>query len=216
MSSSKVARSFYFNENSVPIGNQEYLQRVETERRNASPLEQRFRQLQEQAARNQKKAYEDGFEAGRKQGLTQGEAEAEKVRQHLQGVASALHAFHQQLYEQSREQLAELAFDLADRIVGSRSQREQDLVMETISKCVSEILDKTKLKIRVSPQQHDFIKQNLDNIRALDEGITQILVEPDPRVATGGCVVETDSGTADGRLQSQLEMLRRGLLTQES
>ncbi|MFH2056900.1 MAG: FliH/SctL family protein [bacterium] len=216
MSSSKVVRRFSFTEQSVPIGNQEYLQRVETERRDASPLEQRFRQLQEQAVRNQQRAYQDGFAAGQKQGLAQGQAEAEKVRQHLQGVAAALEAFREQLYEQSRGELTELAFALADRIIGSRSEREQELVIETVARCVSEILDKAKIKIRVNSRQVDFIKENLESIRALDESISQISIEPDQRVAPGGCIVETDSGTADGRLQSQLEMLRRGLLAQES
>ncbi len=213
MSSSRVVRTVSFAETSVPVGSNEFLKRIETERRDASPLEKRFRELREQAARDKDKAHQDGLAAGRKQGLAQGQAEAEKVRQHLQGVAVALEEFRQQLFEQSRQELLELAFALADRIIGSRSEREQELLLDTIAKCVREILDKTHLKLRINPEQAEFVKENLDNIKSIDETIANIGVEPDPRVAQGGCVVETDSGTADGRLESQLEMLRRALIS---
>lgn len=215
MSSSKVVRSFSFTEHSVPVGTEDYLQQMELSRRDASPLEKRFRQLQEQARKDKEKAFQEGLAAGCKQGLAQGQAEADKVRNHLQGVTAALEAFRQELFEQARNELVEFAFALADRIVGARSQRENELVLETVAKCTREILDKTKLKIRVNPQQAEYIKENLDAIRALDESIAQIAVEADARVATGGCVVETDSGTADGRLQSQLAMLHRALVATE-
>jgi flagellar biosynthesis/type III secretory pathway protein FliH len=43
-----------------------------------------------------------------------------------------------------------------------------------------------------------------------------LTAEADSRISFGGCVVDTDSGTADGRIESQLQMLKAELTKIES
>jgi flagellar assembly protein FliH len=216
MSSSRVHRRFAFGEQAVPVGSEEYIRRIQEARRLESTEEQRLQQLREQAKKDKALAYQEGLAAGRQEGLAQGKREAEQVRANLHGAVEALLVYRRKLLEDSRQDLFELAFALADRIVAARAEREQDIVLNTIFRCIGEILDKSKIKIRVNPAQAEFVKANLEQIKSQDESIAQVTVEADARVDVGGCLVETDSGSADGRLTSQLQMLHRQLLGEPS
>ena len=87
--------------------------------------------------------------------------------------------------------------------------------METIHRCIAEILDKTRIKIRVNPAEFEFVKTRFDELIKTNEAIAATIVESDNRVSVGGCIIETDSGSADARIESQLRMLREKLITLE-
>jgi flagellar assembly protein FliH len=143
-------------------------------------------------------------------------AEAEQIRAKIQSVMSELASFREALYKRAGGQLQELAFAIAEQIVAARAAREEEVVLETINRCISEILDAGKIKVRVNPNQRQFVQDSIDLIKEQNDSVNQIVIEADSRVSPGGCVIETDSGSADGRLSSQLATLKRELESLES
>jgi len=211
MSLSKVISNFEMAEETVPIGPREVVERIEQQRRDSSPEEIRFRQLEEKYNRENEEAYQRGVAEGEARGLRTGQAEAVQVKNNLGAVINEINNYKNTLYLQSRQTLLDLAFALADKIVGARVDSEQGMVLESINKCINEILDKTNLRLKINPQQLQFVKQQIESIKQDNESISLIMVEEDNRVTPGGCIIETDSGSADARIESQLQMLRREL-----
>ncbi|TFH62140.1 MAG: hypothetical protein E4G91_07840, partial [Candidatus Zixiibacteriota bacterium] len=119
------------------------------------------------------------------------------------------------VYEEAKVQLVELAFAIADKITAARGISDRDTVIETINRCIGEILDKTRMRNRVNPAELDFVKQRFDELVKNNEAAAAAIVESDNRVSAGGCIIETDSGSADARIESQLRMLREKLITLE-
>jgi flagellar assembly protein FliH len=215
MSSSKVISRFALAGEAHPVGTEEFVDQFNREREEHSTEGQKLRQLAQQHEIAVKQAFQNGYAEGQAAGSQQGLAEARRVEAQLATTISALVNYRQSVFDQAKPQLLELAFAIADKITASRAVAESDTVMETINRCIAEILDKTRLKIRVNPEQCEFIKTRVDELSKAHDAIAATTVESDSRVSVGGCVIETDSGSADARLESQLRLLRDKLIALE-
>lgn len=212
MLSYKGSANFTMADKRVPIGPDDVVERIYRQRREKSPEELRFRELQEQSKKEKAEAYQSGLANGHSDGLREGRAEADQVRAGLADAIKELANYKSTLFLQSKQALLDMVFAMADKVVAARVETEEAVVLQTIKNCVDEILDSSRIKIRVNPQQVQFVKDNIDLLKQHDDSILQVSVDSDSRVTSGGCVIETDSGSADGRIESQLEFLKNELL----
>jgi flagellar assembly protein FliH len=215
MSSSNVYSHFAWTEEAQPIGSEQFVDRYLRQREADSSEGQQLRQLEQQHQAEVQQALQNGYAQGETAGLQRGLDETRRVEAQLAAAINALLSFRQTVYEQAKAQLMELAFAIADKITAARAVTEHDTVIETIDRCIGEILDKTRMKIRVNPAELDFVKQRFDELVKSNEAAAAAIVEADNRVSVGGCIIETDSGSADARIESQLRMLREKLITLE-
>lgn len=215
MSSSNVYSHFAWTEEAHPVGSEQFVDEYLRQREEDSPDGQQLRQLEQQHQAEVQKARQNGYAQGEAVGLQRGLDEARRVEAQLAAAINALLGFRQTVYEEAKAQLVELAFAIADKITATRGIAERDTVIETINRCIAEILDKTRMRIRVNPAELDFVKQRFDELVKNNEAATAAVVESDNRVSAGGCIIETDSGSADARIESQLRMLREKLITLE-
>ncbi len=216
MSLSNVIRHFALADETEPVGSEDFVRQALETRDATSPEGQRLLAVQQQAEREKQECYAKGLDAGQKLGLQRGLAQMNQFKTNLQTTIEGVTAYRATLYKEAEQQLFELAFTLADKILGARSQRERELVLDSISKCIAAILDKSGIRIRVNPAQSGFVKENIDAIKQANDELSHVTVEADSRVAVGGCIIETDSGSVDGRIASQLSHLQRELETIES
>lgn len=212
MSSSKILYSATLKQQPVPVGSDEFIQRYQKQVEENSSEGQKIRQLEQQHQIELQQTYRKGFADGENIGLNKGLSASRQVENELRQIINTLVNYQRSIYAQASDQLFNLAFALADKIVKSRGEAEKEVVLDTVKKCLHEILDKSRLTIRVNPAQADFVKQHLAEVMSSGESMGNVLVEPDQRVAGGGCVIETDSGNADARLENQLQMLHEKLL----
>ena len=215
MSLSNVYSHFAWTKEAHPVGSEQFIDQYLRQREEESSEGQQLKQLEQQHQAEVQQALRNGYAQGEAIGLQHGLDEARRVEAQLAAAINALLSFRQTVYEQAKTQLMELAFAIADKITAARGVAERDTVIETIARCIGEILDKTRMKIRVNPAELDFVKQQFDELVKSNEAAAAAVVESDNRVSAGGCVIETDSGSADARIESQLRMLREKLITLE-
>lgn len=151
------------------------------------------------------RAVELGREAGRKQGR-------EEV---LEGVKSGLAALSQAVdmceraFATECEQLAESCAEIvaeAFRKLAGPALVTPDAALCVVLEVLERVKDERSLTIRVSAQDLPFLESQTSAIQeAL--GAHSWTLCADPRVAVGGCLVETALGTLDGRLETQLQEL---------
>jgi flagellar assembly protein FliH len=215
MSSSNVYSDFAWTEKAHPVGSEQFVDQYLRQREEESSEGQQLKQLEQQHQAEVQQTRQSGYAQGEAVGLQRGLDETRRVEAQLAAAINALLSFRQTVYEQAKVQLVELAFAIADKITAARAVAERDTVIETIDRCIGEILDKTRMKIRVNPAELDFVKQRFDELVKSNEAAAAAVVESDNRVSVGGCIIETDSGSADARIESQLRMLREKLIALE-
>jgi flagellar assembly protein FliH len=215
MSSSKVLSQFAWTEVAHPVGSEQFVDKYLREQEEESPEGKKLRELEQQHQAAVQQAYNNGYAQGESAGSQRGLEEARRVEAQLSAAVAALANHRQVVYEQAKGQLVELAFAIADKIASSRGIAERNTVIETVEHCIAEILDKTRMRIKVNPAEIEFVKQRFDEIVKVNDAAATALVEADNRVSLGGCIIETDSGSADARIESQLRMLHDRLIALE-
>lgn len=175
---------------------------------------------QKEAARILEEAEEFAAEIRRE---AETEAENLKMQAYARGTANALEEFEANLIE-SREirekvwrdtekDLLRLAVRLAERIVGREIEKDDNTIIEIISTALQNARQQEKLTVRVNPKDLPAIEKETENF-ASGGRIQFIDFVADPRVESSGCLIESEVGTIDARLETQLRVLERALLSQ--
>jgi flagellar assembly protein FliH len=66
--------------------------------------------------------------------------------------------------------------------------------------------------LKVNPKDLDLVREHRKEWVEAVEGMGTLTVEADPAIARGGCVLETDAGDVDARVEERLAMLNTALL----
>jgi len=177
--------------------------------------ESAYRQLEVKSRLASEEGYRRGFEEGKKighnEGLSLGKTESKTIIDQIQPLLSDIARQKNEILLLAENDLLNLALTIAEKIVGSLAAAHQELVIDTIKKSLPILLEKSRLTIKVAPEQEEFVRQNFENILSLDKDLKEIKIEADRRIGPGGCVLETTSGRVDARIEKQLEVLTSAL-----
>lgn len=159
-----------------------------------------------------RKSHDEGYELGYKAGLEKGLAEAEKVLgQFNQAIKDAV-SQRESILEESREKILNLVLEISRKVTFDAIELDPEATLEMINGVINTLIDRSRLKIKVNPNHHPIIEQNINRFLTGSATIKEIAIEPDPRVRYGGCFIETPSGDIDARLESQFEVIKEVLV----
>ena len=167
-------------------------------------------------------AYDTGFAEGRQQGWNAGHEEGlhtglQQGRQDADSAArlqaDALTALGDAITEAwTRNQAAleagaiEIAYAALLRIIG-QSAGDLAAVTDIVRRVLEQAPERTLQRIRLSPADHALLTQDGHGLN-----LGGALLVADERVTTGGCIIDTDVGSLDGRLETQLQELKMMLV----
>lgn len=119
----------------------------------------------------------------------------------------------EKVWRETEKDLLRLAVRLAEKIIGREIEQDEKTIVDIVSNAVQNARQQEKLTIRLNPQDLPILEKEIERISAGSK-IKYIDFAPDPRVDSGGCLIESEVGTIDARLNTQLRVLERALLSQ--
>jgi len=172
--------------------------------------------------------YSKGFIDGKEEGIVEGVASAkkemqqkiEKVKLELETTQAAkkkvqdlLRSLEEGLSNEVisfEKQSVQLVYEVVLKIIGAEAV-DKNLIEKTLKKSFAKCIDNKILKIRLSLEDYQLIKGDklTNNITTLLENVELI---PDVKILPGGCIIETDAGSLDSRLDEQLVKFKGFLL----
>jgi type III secretion protein L len=162
------------------------------------------RQAQElvDAARQESaRVFEEAREAGHQQGLAE-------VSEHV--LRAKL--LQTEVLQKSEKEIVALACRVAAKILGRDLERDPRLVVELCAHAIESVRSAQQVVVRVNPADAALLREDKRRLMELVGRVKEIALKEDPDVARSGCIIETDAGTLDAQLATQLEMLQNLLL----
>lgn len=161
-----------------------------------------------------KKVELEAAEVGHRQGLAAGEAAARaEVAEAVKALAE-LHDAAKAALQEGLEDLegvaVQIAFEAITKVLGQELS-QADGVMALIREVASRAREQAVLTVRLGARDYGLIQECREALSQSLNGVRVDLVS-DSRIAFGGCVVESDSGTLDGRLEVQLRRLKDAMV----
>jgi type III secretion protein L len=141
----------------------------------------------------------------REQGRQEGLAQATEVLLRARQEAAAIVA-------RSEEELVRLALLVAEKIIGRALDLDPNLVLDIAAEAIESVRQQRELVLRVCPEDAARLRNSRKKLMDLLGRTKDIAVREDPEVERGGCIIETENGTVDAQLSTQLRMLEIALL----
>ena len=179
-----------------------------------SDAHQRARQLIEEAADRanelvdavRKTAHDEGYAAGN----DQANREMSDMMTTMHNLVDMARVERHKLIESAEPELVRLATGLAERILHQQIALDRGVVVEMAKVAIARLVDRESVTVRVNPADLERMRQHRDEFLNTSD-IKHLRIIEDQRVDRGGVVVETDGGTIDARISTQLNEAKRVL-----
>lgn len=144
----------------------------------------------------------------REEGLAQARAEFEETLARFGRLVAGLAAAVQRAAEDATPIIADLAVEVAARILCTEVTVRPEVVAAMVSDAVARLAGAAEVTVRVHPDDLAAVEAHRPRIEEAAGGRLQIV--GDDRT-DGGCLVESASGLVDARLSTQLREMRKAL-----
>lgn len=168
-------------------------------------------EAKEQARFCEEEAKKRGFEAGYQEGMAAAQKECADTLAQARKVIMDAHREKVRILQSSEQLLVNLALAVAEKIMHRACQEGSTFILSVVREAIRQVEDAKRVEIRVHPSELPLLKKHMKEI-AQDGGLIQeCVVHADPQIQPGGCVVQTEKGNVDARLDTQLQALRQAL-----
>lgn len=183
---------------------------------------------QTEASQLRQKAYDQGFIAGREDGLKKGtedgraagrQAALGEHREKLEQLANTLAATITQL-DQARcrlesaaaTEVVKLAVAIARRVTKLQGAMDNGILTENIHAAMKLVVHGSDVRIAVNPCQKQMLLEVLPQLRLQWPAVTHVELAEDASLAPGGCRISTAAGEIDAELDRQIDRIAADLL----
>ncbi|MBJ80571.1 MAG: flagellar assembly protein FliH [Myxococcales bacterium] len=172
---------------------------------------QQIRQKAMQEAEEIKKAAmaegEQIKQQAREEGYMEGKAAgAEELTEMIATSSQRL----QMIEEQVEPQLKDLALRIARKILGRELEFHPEAVVDIVKQALSDkARQRREVYLRVNPDDLQYIREHKAELLEVLGRAKEIGLREDPGVEPHGVIIETDAGTIDAQLETQLAVFER-------
>ncbi len=161
---------------------------------------------------------ENARSAGNEQGYNAGKAMAEEelapVIATIRELIESIRVQRTAIFNAAEPELVRLAMAIAERIVHGELATNPNVVVENVRQALTRLVTREVVTLRLNPADVDTIRRHRDGIVSASD-VEHLRIVEDQRVDRGGVVIETDSGTIDSKVSTQLREARRALVTDD-
>jgi len=105
-----------------------------------------------------------------------------------------------------------LALRIAEKIIGRSLEQDPELIVELCASAIDNLRSARAMVLRVHPKTAAVLRAKKPVLMELIGRAVDLAIKEDPEVVPVGCIVQTEFGTVDAQLPTQLEMLQNILL----
>ena len=126
-------------------------------------------------------------------------------------MAAQIGAAREELWRRQESEMVGLSLDIARQVVKAEIAQNPEVVRQVLSNAIRRISDKDNVRVRVSVSDAPRVKEMRQDLMEIVDGLRHLEILDDRRVADGGCVIETNAGTIDAKIETQLAEVARAL-----
>lgn len=178
---------------------------IEEARRCASELlEEAKNQAMSEVTAITEKAHQEGFEAGRQEGLS-------NITEELRDKIVAVNDFAKNSFEIKKNiiksahvDIIQLIVEIAQKVCSKSLELDDNILKELTQKAIHSLKDKEDITIIVNPEMAEKIYAISDELKELIPQLSSIKIIEDQSISPDGTIVESPLSRVDCRIKSQI------------
>jgi len=143
----------------------------------------------------------DGIKAGRLEILKEIEGELGLIRSLIEGIQRS----REEIYERIETEVVEMALAIARKVIYRVTEQDREIAVSIAREAIKRASEREMLKIKINPADYEVLNKRRTELLQCMDGIKSILFEVDESIQPGGCLIETNRGDIDARIDSQIK-----------
>ena len=167
------------------------------------------RQVTELKSNARKEGYDTGFEGGFKKGKESAKEEFSPFLETTQNLIEELSGFRKEMYDKVEREMIEMVINLTKKVIHFEFSTREDAVQDMIRLAVQSVLDRESMVIKINPTDKEYAESFRPELHHMFNEIKNITFVAHSGIERGGCVVETNFGVIDARIEKLEEQIDR-------
>jgi len=158
----------------------------------------------------EKTAYENGFRQGEKAGMEVAEKKVESLMRRYADALLEIGKTKTSLYTQVERDVVKLAIEVAKKIVYREIQADPEIIQALVKVALSHVAEKSAVTVHLHPTDYNFVLEHRAQLVQAGESSCEVVLLADKGIERGGCLVETECGEIDARIEERFREVERG------
>ena len=124
-----------------------------------------------------------------------------------------LNGIRKETYLQIEKEVAELALAIAQKVICREVATDKETVVCVAKEALAKVDDPGNITIKMNPADLQFINETKYQLANLVTDVNSITFEGEESIQSGGCIIETELGEIDARIEKQLEAVKESFLS---
>ncbi len=153
----------------------------------------------------EEQAYIKGFEKGEKEGLESARQRVGSLLGSFKEALLELDSLKKDLLLNSERESVELSLAVAKKIVCQEIATNRDVVLNVVKEALKKVVGNENIRVRMCPDDLNIMNEFKSQLPELMEDFNKVSFEGDESITQGGCIIDTNQGDIDARIEKQLK-----------
>lgn len=158
----------------------------------------------------------DSFDAGLKEGKELAERGLINVFRALRSSSETIHNLRDKIVRESEDEIINLVVLIARKVIIREITEDRSILAGVVQNALAGLSAREEITVRINPDDYLLVTSGHDELLRNEVLNERLLLKPDPSVAVGFCLVDTDMGTIDASLDGQIDQIYRSLIEQRT
>ena len=154
--------------------------------------------------------YEKGFQEAYEKGESSAKEEFTPLLKTINSLIQELGAFREMMYPKVENEMIEMITGLTKKILQHEIETKEDSVKQMLLLAINSVIDKENMVIQIHPSDKTHAESFYPELKNLYKDIKNVTFEEHSGIEKGGCVITTNFGTIDARvdqLENQIDQI---------
>jgi flagellar assembly protein FliH len=156
----------------------------------------------------EQQAHEKGLSEGIRKGRALQKQETLQGVQALTTLIDEVTGLKKSMLEAAEEQILQLVLAVAEKLIHMEITTNREVIQSVLKAAMRNIVDRENMKVRVHPQDYQYLLEIKSDFLQSFDGIRNIVFEEDSSILRGGAIIETTFGEVDARLDQQYNEIK--------
>ncbi|MEE9257588.1 MAG: FliH/SctL family protein [bacterium] len=183
-----------------------------------SPEEVREEVLAEaraEAVEIRSRAKQEGYSEGHSAGLEEAREEVRKemvpVFEELTNSIKSVLDYRGEILIEAEKEIFDLAVLFSRKVLHSELRIRPEVIVDVVRHALKRAVGWGEATVQVNPEDYEFLEKHQLLLSDESEGVVLVRIETNPGITRGGCILKSNFGEIDVRLEKQLEAVEGAL-----
>lgn len=150
----------------------------------------------------------EGYQDGYNRGIEDSREIAKQIVDEALLIKEEWAQMRQEIMKDTEAEMVHLVFEAVEKILDYKIETDQTLIETLIKQGIGRVTKSHLVSIRVSNEDYNHALSIKPMIIATSDKIEDIEIKRDPTLPNGSCIIDTESGSIDSGIHTQIEQLK--------